>query len=481
MPWNIAVGWRRAVRGRVAVVRPWTGRLSVDRCARSGRSASSCHGGGVYNGLDHRVRLVSSGRLRRDHRSRPRGWPGSRSPARPATTPRSGTARRLRSRPDRLPAHRLARRSGVPELSRRRRLQRAASTRAPPVIRTTTTAPPTPTTTAGRVPADLRRPVTTRRSGTAPSSITPRPTSRSPAHTSLRSASAATAAASTTGCSTACASCHQDDYDGTTDPDHDAAGFPSPCQTCHNTTQWDGAVFDHAQTDFPLTGAHVVQECLSCHGGGVYNGLPTACASCHQDDYDGTHRPRPRGRRVPRLLPDLPQHHAVGRRRLRSRPDRLPAHRRARRSGVPQLSRRRRLQRASHRLRLLSSGRLRRDHRPRPRGGRVPSPCQTCHNTTQWDGAVFDHAQTDFPLTGSHVVQECLSCHGGGVYNGLRTACASCHQDDYDGTTDPDHDAAGFPISMPDLSQHDAVGRRRLRPQPDRLPAHRSTPGGRSA
>ncbi len=136
-------------------------------------------------------------------------------------------------------------------------------------------------------------------------------------------------------------------------------------------------------------------ECLSCHGGGVYNGLPTACASCHQADYDAT---------------TDPDHDAAG----------------------------------------------------------FPVSCQTCHNTTQWDGAIFDHAQTDFPLTGSHIAQECLSCHGGGVYNGLPTACASCHQDDYDGTTDPDHDAAGFPLTCADLPQHDAVGRRHLRPHSDR-------------
>ncbi len=74
------------------------------------------------------------------------------------------------------------------------------------------------------------------------------------------------------------------------------------------------------------------------------------------------------------------------------------------------------------------------------------SQCQTCHTTTAWPGATFNHSQTSFPLTGSHVQQECLSCHGGGVYNGLSTQCASCHQSDYNGTTDPNHTAAGFPL-----------------------------------
>ena len=176
------------------------------------------------------------------------------------------------------------------------------------------------------------------------------------------------------GLATECASCHQPDYDTTTDPDHAAAGFALECQTCHNTTQWDGANFDHNQTQFALTGSHIEQQCASCHGGGVYDGLATECASCHQPDYDGTTDPN----------------HAT--------------------AGYSTL-------------------------------------CETCHGTTQWEGAVFDHSRTDFPLTGSHLEQECLSCHSGGVYNGLSTQCASCHQPEYDGTTDPDHAAAGFPVS----------------------------------
>ena len=178
------------------------------------------------------------------------------------------------------------------------------------------------------------------------------------------------------GLGTECATCHQADYDGTTEPVHSAAGFPVTCQYCHNTTTWDGATFDHStQTQFPLTGAHLAVQCLSCHGGGVYQGLGTECATCHQTDYNGTTEP---------------VHSAAG----------------------------------------------------------FPVTCQNCHNTSAWDGATFDHStQTQFPLTGAHVAQQCQSCHGGGVYQGLGTECATCHQSDYDGTTEPVHSAAGFPVT----------------------------------
>lgn len=83
----------------------------------------------------------------------------------------------------------------------------------------------------------------------------------------------------------ACASCHMTEYNGAT-PNHAATGFSaSACATCHNTTQWAGAVFDHNRTQFPLTGAHVGASCMSCHADGVYDGKPTACISCHQSDY----------------------------------------------------------------------------------------------------------------------------------------------------------------------------------------------------
>ncbi len=40
-------------------------------------------------------------------------------------------------------------------------------------------------------------------------------------------------------------------------------------------------IFDHFTTGFELRGAHARASCTSCHAGGVFEGTPTACASCH--------------------------------------------------------------------------------------------------------------------------------------------------------------------------------------------------------
>ncbi|MBL0060766.1 MAG: hypothetical protein IPP40_04570 [bacterium] len=67
--------------------------------------------------------------------------------------------------------------------------------------------------------------------------------------------------------------------------------------------------------------------------------------------------------------------------------------------------------------------------------------CTQCHTTSNWD-ATFDHQATAFPLTGQHVQTACQQCHIGGVFEGTPNQCIDCHLADYNGTTDPDHEAA---------------------------------------
>ncbi|MCB9068851.1 MAG: hypothetical protein H6629_13705 [Calditrichae bacterium] len=170
---------------------------------------------------------------------------------------------------------------------------------------------------------------------------------------------------------TECYSCHQPDFEGTTDPGHVQNNFSFDCTLCHSTSAWEPATFDHNATDFPLTGAHIGLDCLSCHSSG-YAGTPTACVSCHEDDFQAT---------------TDPNHIAAA----------------------------------------------------------FPLECEVCHSTVAWEPAIFDHDNTDFPLTGAHTGVDCNSCHASG-YTGTPTACVSCHQSDFDNTTDPNHIAANFPV-----------------------------------
>jgi hypothetical protein len=67
-----------------------------------------------------------------------------------------------------------------------------------------------------------------------------------------------------TGTPADCMSCHENAFRSTTNPNHVAAGFSTNCQACHTTEQWRGAKFEHNQTRFPLTGAHINVNCAQC-------------------------------------------------------------------------------------------------------------------------------------------------------------------------------------------------------------------------
>ncbi len=246
------------------------------------------------------------------------------------------------------------------------------------------------------------------------------------------------------GLPTACVSCHQTDYNNTTNPKHSTSGFGTTCTSCHTTTQWLGAVFNHSATAFPLTGAHQTATCLDCHASGVYKGLPTACASCHQNDYNATTNPHHAAAGFTTLCatchtttkwPGATFDHNttsfpltgahIARTCLDCHADKVY-------NGKP--------------VACVSCHQTDYNNTTNPKHSTsgFSTTCETCHTTTQWPGAVFNHSATAFPLTGAHLTATCLDCHASGVYKGLSTACASCHQTDYDATTNPHHAAAGF-------------------------------------
>jgi hypothetical protein len=173
--------------------------------------------------------------------------------------------------------------------------------------------------------------------------------------------------------STSCVSCHQTDYNNAITPvNHVAAGFPTTCETCHDTVLWTDAVFNHTTTGFQLAGAHTVppRQCTDCHVSNNYALNSTLCYTCHQKDYSGTNNPA---------------HAAAG----------------------------------------------------------FPTTCELCHDTTVWTDSTFNHNTTTFPLTGSHTVppRVCTDCHVNNNFTTLPTTCIGCHQTDYNTTTNPGHAA----------------------------------------
>jgi hypothetical protein len=90
----------------------------------------------------------------------------------------------------------------------------------------------------------------------------------------------------------ACAQCHADNRFGGTPAqcvechradDAHQGQYGVDCGGCHTPDDWNNATFDHAQTAFPLTGAHQQVRCEQCHAGGRFRGTPSACSGCHQE------------------------------------------------------------------------------------------------------------------------------------------------------------------------------------------------------
>jgi len=193
--------------------------------------------------------------------------------------------------------------------------------------------------------------------------------------------------------STLCYGCHVAAWQSTTTlggsvPNHMTAGYPTTCESCHTTTSWLGAVFDHNKTPFPLTGAHVTVACNLCHTGSTPP--PLDCYSCHTAAWQSTAT----------LGASVPNHLATDAAVI----------------------------------------------------GIVPSACATCHTTTNWLGATFTHSyfpvnhgnangvcSACHTSTTNYTNFQCTICHGGGVsanfhhpnvggyvYNSVN--CYQCHK-----------------------------------------------------
>lgn len=89
-----------------------------------------------------------------------------------------------------------------------------------------------------------------------------------------------------------CRDCHQDIHAGYLDNKYYPEGN---CAKCHTESRWSEVSFDHAQTKFAISGAHVKQTCRSCHAKNVsedpkvlkFTGLAQTCSSCHEDNHAG--------------------------------------------------------------------------------------------------------------------------------------------------------------------------------------------------
>ena len=240
--------------------------------------------------------------------------------------------------------------------------------------------------------------------------------------------------------STACALCHLKDYQSTTNPNHVTAAFPQQCEVCHNTTSWMTATFNHASTGWPLTGAHTSLQCSQCHtGSNAYRLTNTACVACHLTDFQNTNNPS-------HISVGFPQQcdvchnttswtQAVFNHNNTSFPL-TGAH-----TSVPCAS-----CHVNNNYTTLSTdcyGCHSKDYSgttsPNHISAGFPTSCATCHTTSSWLGATFNH--TWFPMNHPHngANRPCTDCHTN-PNNYIIFQCTNCHAKSQ---TDPGHQGVG--------------------------------------
>jgi hypothetical protein len=254
---------------------------------------------------------------------------------------------------------------------------------------------------------------------------------------------------------TTCISCHQNDYNNAKSPvPH--TGFPTTCEQCHDTIAWTDGKFDHSQTGWPLTNSHMVppRVCTDCHVNNNYNITVTTCISCHQNDYNNAKSPVPHTG-FPTTCEQC--HDTI------VWTDGKFDHSQ---TGFPLTGSHMVPPRACTDCHINNNYNLNSTlcitcHQtdfqnattPVPHTG-FPTTCELCHDTIKWTDATFNHNNTPFPLTGSHMVppRACVDCHVNGNYTTLPTACIGCHQTDYNNTTNPGHAAQPqfFPVTCAD-------------------------------
>jgi hypothetical protein len=159
--------------------------------------------------------------------------------------------------------------------------------------------------------------------------------------------------------------------------------------------------FDHIQTGFNLTGAHILVRCETCHIQGVFRGTPRDCATCHMagNRMGATAKP---SQHVPTTTPCESCHRTTG--------------------WIP----------ASYSHAGVAPGACMTCHNGSMATGKpsghmlTTSSCDSCHRTTAWVPAGFNHMGVA-PGT-------CATCHGvtaTGKPNGhvvTTDSCDKCHR-----------------------------------------------------
>ena len=250
------------------------------------------------------------------------------------------------------------------------------------------------------------------------------------------------------GTPTECVSCHEANFQGSSNPNHTSLGLSQDCASCHTTNPgWAPANFTVHNQYYPLSGAHtlIATECITCHNGD-YNNTPNTCAGCHQDNYNQTANPSHTTLQLPIDCASCHTESAWSPATFSTHNDYYPllgAHAIIATECVQ-------CHNGNYNNTPNTCAGCHQDNynqatNPSHTTLQLPIDCASCHTESAWSPATFTTHNDYYPLVGAHAIiaTECVMCHNGD-YNNTPNTCVGCHLDDYNATNDPSHTAVGF-------------------------------------
>ncbi|MFH0759314.1 MAG: cytochrome c3 family protein [Bacteroidota bacterium] len=238
---------------------------------------------------------------------------------------------------------------------------------------------------------------------------------------------------------TDCISCHTDMHNQTVGLD---------CARCHTPHSWivNNITDVHRQGRFPLQGPHMMAQCLDCHPSASlleFEPVGIECIDCHMQDYQSATDPNHvlgnfssdcfdchsmsaftwAGQGFDHSFFPLTQGHAIF--------DCNQCH-----TGTEYAN-------ISSECYSCHEDDYKAAANPNHLAANFSIQCLECHTTLPgWKPAQFDHSF--FPLTLGHAINDCNQCHDPSNYSNVSTDCFSCHEADYNTTTNPNHLTAGI-------------------------------------
>lgn len=243
-----------------------------------------------------------------------------------------------------------------------------------------------------------------------------------------------------------CIGCHEHAKPETDNQHLSVSGYlysSTECKACHPTGTKTGS-FNHAQSIFPLTGAHRATACNQCHISGYSQKPSTECRICHNNDLQTANNPKHTVGNFPQTCqtchtttawkPSTFNHTTGTQYPLQG------AHINAScntchtstYAGLTKI------------CKECHNEDFQQAVNPNHTLANFTQPCEQCHTPQAWKPSSYNHSVTGYQLVGSHVNTACNKCHAQ-QYANTSTVCFSCHAAAYNSSTTPNHGASNIP------------------------------------